>query len=399
MQKMTHRERIQAALSHQQPDRVPIDLGTTPVTGIAVKTYDRLVTYLGLELGPTQIYDRAGQIADVDPAVLELFGVDTRGIKPGLPDGGPSIESTDEDAYTDEWGLERKKPPYADTYFIANAPLDGEISTQDILRYRWPTPEDPGRIRGLREQALSLRAKGDWAIVLSLPGSFIQHSQLMRGFSSWYLDAAADPARLATLLDQVMEIQMATCGYILDAVGDLVDVVFTYDDLAMQDRLIVSPATYRKLLEPRLQKFIQYLRSKTSAKIVHHTDGAVVPILNSLADMGVDAINPVQVSAKGMSDTAALKNQFGDRLAFWGAVDTQAVLPFGTPAQVRAETQLRINQLNQQGGYVLCSAHNIQSDVPAENVVAMYESALGRRLVQVGNHASSIGDAGNSPSP
>jgi uroporphyrinogen decarboxylase len=384
MQRMTHRERIRAALSHQQPDRVPIDLGTTPVTGIAAKAYDRVVTFLGLELEPTQIYDRAGQIAIVDPAILELFGIDTRGIKPGMPDGGPNIESADEEGYTDEWGLVRKKPAHADTYFVANAPLDGEISTQDILNYRWPTPEDPGRIRGLREQALSLCAKGDWAIVLSLPGSFIQHSQLMRGFSSWYLDAAADPARLAVLLDQVMEIQLATCGYMLDAVGDLVDVVFTYDDLAMQDRLIVSPATYRKLLEPRLRKFIEYLRSKTSAKIVHHTDGAVVPILNSLADMGIDAINPVQVSAKGMGDTGALKAEFGDRLAFWGAIDTQSVLPFGTPNQVRIETQLRIDHLNQSGGYVLCSAHNIQSDVPAENVIAMYETALGKRLVEKG---------------
>jgi uroporphyrinogen decarboxylase len=381
MPKMTHRERVLAALSHQQPDRVPIDLGTTPVTGIAAKTYDRLIAYLGLDLGPTEIYDRAGQIATVDPVILELLDIDTRGIKPGMPESGPYLESVDENAYTDEWGLVRKKPAHADTYFVANAPLDGEISIQDILNYHWPTPEDPGRIRGLREQALAHRAQGDWAIVLSLPGSFIQHSQLMRGFSSWYLDAAADPARLAALLDQVMEIQMATCGYMLDAVGDLVDVVFTYDDLAMQDRLIVSPVMYRKLLEPRLRKFVEYVRSKTPAKIVHHTDGAVVPILNSLADMGVDAINPVQVSAKGMGDTGALKAQFGDRLAFWGAVDTQAVLPFGTPDQVRVETQLRIDQLNQSGGYVLGSAHNIQSDVPAENVVAMYETALGKRLV------------------
>lgn len=385
MQKMMHSERIHAALSHQQPDRVPIDLGTTPVTGIATKTYDRLVTFLGLELGPTEIYDRASQTAIVDPAILELFGIDTRGIKPGMPDARPNIDSAEEEAYTDEWGLVRKKPLHADTYFVANAPLDGDISIQDILNYRWPTPEDPGRIRGLREQALGLRTQGDWAIVLSLPGSFVQHSQLMRGFSSWYLDAATDPARLSVLLDKVMEIQMATCGYILNAVGDLVDVVFTYDDLAMQDRLIVSPATYRKLLEPRLRKFVGYLRSKTSAKIVYHTDGAVVPVLNSLADMGIDAINPVQVSAKGMGDTGALKAQFGDRLAFWGAVDTQSVLPFGTPDQVRVETQLRIDQLNQSGGYVLCSAHNIQSDVPAENVIAMYETALGRRLVEVEN--------------
>jgi uroporphyrinogen decarboxylase len=148
----------------------------------------------------------------------------------------------------------------------------------------------------------------------------------------------------------------------------------------MQDRLIVSPAMYRKMLEPRLAKFIQFLKSKTRAKLVHHTDGAVTSILDSLADMGIDAINPVQVSAKGMEDTAALKKRFGDRLAFWGGVDTQRVLPFGTPEDVRVETQRRITDLNAEGGYVLCSAHNIQSDVPAENIIAMYEVATGAKL-------------------
>lgn len=385
MEKMTHRERIRAALSHQQPDRVPIDLGSTPVTGIAVQAHDRLLTYLGLDAGPTRIFDRAGQIACVNSAILESFGIDTRGITPGRPDGAPDVDLPDADGYTDEWGLVRKRPPYADTYFVANAPLDGEISTQDILNYRWPKPDDPGRIRGLREQAVSYRTQGDWAIVLSLPGSFIQHSQLMRGFSSWYLDAALDPTRLAALLDQVMDIQMATCGYLLDAVGDLVDVVFTYDDLAIQDRLIVSPAMYQKLLEPRLKKFIEYLHDKTAAKIVFHTDGAVRPILHSLADMGIDAINPVQVSAKGMGDTAALKAEIGNRLAFWGAVDTQSVLPFGTPDQVRLETQRRVDELNQGGGYVLGSVHNIQSDVPVENVAAMFATALGKDLKELGN--------------
>lgn len=378
---MNHRERVLAALSHQPPDRVPIDLGSTPVTGISAIAYDRLKQYLGLDLRPTRIYDRASQLAVVDEPLLERFGVDTRGIKPGLLDNRPLIEAPDEDAFIDEWGILRKRPPDANTYFIANSPLAGEISLHDILNYPWPPIDDPGRTRGLRERALELRAHGDWAIVLHLASSFIQHTQILRGFSDWYIDAAADPERLGALIDQVMEIQMGICGNILDQVGDVIDVVFNYDDLAMQDRLIVSPVMYRKLLEPRLRRFIEFLKYKTKAKIVHHTDGAVVPILDSLADMGIDAINPVQVSAAGMGDTSKLKQRFGKRLAFWGAIDTQHVLPFGSPADVRAETLQRIQDLNQDGGYILCSAHNIQSDVPPENIVSIYESAFGKQLV------------------
>jgi uroporphyrinogen decarboxylase len=233
----------------------------------------------------------------------------------------------------------------------------------------------------LRERALELRVQGDWAIVLHLPSSFVQHTQILRGFSDWYIDAASEPVRLGALIDQVLEIQMGICGNVLDQVGDVIDVVFNYDDLAMQDRLIVSPAMYRKLLEPRLRRFIEFLKCKTRAKIVHHTDGAVIPILDSLADMGIDAINPVQVSAVGMNDTASLKQCFGKRLAFWGAIDTQHVLPFGSPADVQAETRQRIRDLNQNGGYVLCSAHNIQSDVPPENIVSIYDSTFGKQLV------------------
>lgn len=375
MPTMTHRERVLAALSHRQPDRVPIDLGSTPVTGISAKTYDAVKHSLGLDLGETRIYKRQSQLAVVDPQVLELFGVDARGIQPGAPDNRPDVESKEEDAYTDEWGLLERRTPGADTYFVANAPLDGEITVQDIMGYRWPDPDDPGRTRGLREQVMALRASGDYAIIISLPGSFIQQSQLLRGFSSWYLDVAMNPQILGALLDHVMEVQMATCTRILDAVGDVVDVVMSFDDLAMQDRLIVSPSAYRKYLEPRLVKFYQFIRTRTRAKILFHTDGAIMPVLPSLVEIGIDGINPLQVSAKGMADVAAIKQEFGDKLFFWGGIDTQHILPHGTPDDVRSEVVTRVRELNRDGGYVLASVHNIQSDVPAENVIAMFGEA------------------------
>ncbi len=375
---MTCRERVLAAFSHQPPDRVPIDLGGSVVSGIGAKAYTRLKRLLNLELGETQIFDRMNQLAVVDTRVLDLLGVDTRPLKGGLPDSFPASDRADE--YTDEWGVIRRITPNVDTFFIANAPLSGEITLQDVMNYPWPDPDDPGYTRGVRERALTLRAEDDRAIVLSLNGTVIQHSQLMRGFTEWYTDIALDPNLICALIDQILEIVMATNGKILDAVGDLVDVVFMFDDMAMQDRLIVSPAMYRRLLEPRLCKFVEFLHSKTHAKIVYHTDGAIAPILPSIADMGIDGINPVQVSAKGMSDVAALKCQVGDRLTFWGGVDTQKTLPQGTPDDVRAETAGRIRDLNQDGGYVLGAVHNIQTDVPAENILALFETALGKRL-------------------
>jgi uroporphyrinogen decarboxylase len=375
---MTSRERVLAALSHQQPDRVPMDLGASIVSSIHVQAYDNLKKYLGLDLGATKIFARTPQLAVVDPVILDLFGVDTLGVKPGSPENHPHREVPDEHGFIDEWGILRKMPPDADTYYVANAPLEGDISIHDVLNYPMPDPADPGYTRGLRARILALREMDQRAIVLSLPDSVVQQSQLLRGFSEWYTDAASNPDLLGALMDRILETQIAIWDTILSAVGDVIDVVFNFDDLAMQDRLIVSPAMYRQFLEPRVRKYIEFLKRKTRAKIVFHTDGAIVPVLPSLADMGVDCVNPLQVSAKGMGDVVALKKQFGDRLAFWGGVDSQHTLPHGAPDQVRAETASRIRDLNRDGGYVLGAVHNIQADVPAENIVALFETGVGK---------------------
>jgi uroporphyrinogen decarboxylase len=375
MLSMSHRQRVVAALSHRQPDRVPLDLGTTVVTGIALKSYDRLKDCLQVDPGPTRLFDRRNQLAVVDDAVLDLLGIDTRPVVAGSPENRPVVECADQDGFTDEWGSLNVKPPDVDTYFIANAPLAGEISLHDIVNYPWPDPDDPGRTRNLRSQVIDLRAKDDRALVMAIPGSIIQMSQLLRGFEDWYVDVAANPDLLGALMDQIQEVQTAIAGNLLDAVGDLPDVVFIYDDLAMQDRLVVSYRHYQKLIEPRLRKYVEFLHSKTAAKIIHHNDGAIAPLLDSLAGMGIDGINPVQVSAKGMGDVADLKRRFGDRLSFWGGVDTQTTLPFGAPSDVATEVRSRIGDLNRDGGYVCGAVHNIQADIPAENVLALFKAA------------------------
>ena len=374
---MTARQRVLAALSHQQPDRVPIDLGSTIVTGISIVADNNIKQHLGSDLPDTRVYDNSASLAIVDEPIMERFGVDTRGVKAGLSDTVRAKQSeADETMLWDEWGFWRKFSSETSTYFLDHAPLSGEITLQSILNYDWPDPDDPGRTRGLREQILSLRQQGEWAIVLSLPTNFILTSFELRGFEDWYIDSKLNQKLLGSLMDQILEIQLATCANILNEVGDLVDIVANFDDLAMQDRIIVSMPDYDQLLEPRLRKLITFIRSATEARIMHHTDGAVEPVLGSLIDMGVDAVNPVQVSAKGMGNIRQLKQKYGDHLAFWGGIDTQSLLPFGSPQEISQSVRETIEILNKEGGYILGSVHNIQNDVPPQNILTMYETAL-----------------------
>jgi len=379
---MTSRQRVLAALSHQPVDRVPLDLGSSIVSSINVNAYDRLKAYLNLDLGPTRVFDRRNQLAVVDEAVLDSLGIDTVGVTVTPPEANDvRVPPDTEDESTDMWGLVYHIKPGHDSYFAANAPLDGEeLSLEDIENYPWPNPHDPALTDGLRERVQAVRANTDRAVVLTLPGSIVQHSQMMRGFADWFMDVVLAPERLEALMDKIMELQMAFNANYLAAVGDAVDAIFFFDDIAMQDRMVVSPADYAKLIEPRLRRYFAFLRSQTSAKLIYHTDGAIAPVLADLADMPIDAVNPLQVSAKGMDDVAALKQVVGNRLAFWGGVDTQNTMPNGTPDDVRQETLSRIETLNRNGGYVLGAVHNIQADVPPENIVALFEAGLGRKI-------------------
>ncbi|HWT79910.1 MAG TPA: uroporphyrinogen decarboxylase family protein, partial [Candidatus Methylomirabilis sp.] len=149
----------------------------------------------------------------------------------------------------------------------------------------------------------------------------------------------------------------------------------TSDDLGMTDRPLVSPALYRSLIKPRQQRTFDFFRARTGAKLYCHTDGAVYPLIPDLIEIGVEALNPIEVSAAGMGDTKKMKREFGGKLTFWGAIDTRYILPFGTPEEVREEVRRRILDLGPGGGYVVSPVHNIQPEVPPENVVAMYDAA------------------------
>jgi uroporphyrinogen decarboxylase len=186
------------------------------------------------------------------------------------------------------------------------------------------------------------------------------------------MDLILDPDFVSALLDKILEINLVATGRFLDLVGDYIHVYRTGDDLATQKGPMMSPETYRKLLKPRYKKYFDFVKSKTDAKIFFHSCGNVIDLLDDLIEVGVDIINPVQVSAMG--DTSALKARFGDRVVFWGAVDTHRALPYGSVEDVKAEVRRRIRDLGQGGGLVLSSVHNIQADVPPQNIVAMAEA-------------------------
>jgi uroporphyrinogen decarboxylase len=370
-QKNTPRERVMLALNHCEPDLVPIDLGTSNATSLTVPAYERLKEYLGYT-EPTHVMDRIYQVVDVDEYILQKFSIDTRRLPLGKRDNWQDIELPD-DCYQDEWGVIRRRPPTSFCYDLYRSPLSGEITPNDILHFPFPDPEDFGRLRGLRENALILRAT-NYAIVLSLGVGVVHQSQFIRGFNDWLTDLVTQPALLSALMEAILDVRLEIARQVLKLVGDLIDVVFVGDDLGIQTGMMMSPSTYRRVIKPHQKRAFDVIHALTPAKLVYHTCGSIVPVIDDLIEVGIDALNPVQVSAKDM-DTEMLKKRFGDRLAFWGAIDSHNVLPYGTTEDVRREVRLRIAHLAGKGGFILTSVHNIQGDVPPENICTLFDAA------------------------
>ena len=374
---MSHRERALSALNHKEGDRIPLDLGATRNSGIHYLAYKELIRYLGFDEIDIMRDDfglsKVVGIARPSESVLERFGIDFRGVFLGEADKTRECMLPNGD-WCDELGIVRRQPPGSIYWDVVESPFADEYSIHDILKYPWPNPMDPGYIRGLRSRAMQIREHIDCALVLHLHDIVVHQTQFLLGFEKWFTSFMIETNKFCALLDAVLDFRLGVTIQALDAVGDLVDVVSCSDDVADQRRSLVSPDMYRKFIKPRHLRFFDVIRERTKAKILFHSCGAVRPLLNDFIDIGIDFINPVQVSADGM-DSYELKRDFGDKIGFWGGIDTQVVLPQGTPEQVKSEVHHRINDLAPGGGYVLAAVHNIQPDVPPENIVAMYDSA------------------------
>ncbi len=371
------RSRVRDALAHREPDRIPFDLGGSRVTGIHVRAYVRLRAALGLPAVEPRIGDLTQQLAEVDGDVLDRLGVDVRLVGPRSA-SSYRREFREDGRYrtfVDEWGVGRRTPLDGGLYYDSYAPpLAGEIDDRAVDSYAWPDATDPARFEGMVEAARRIVLEEGRAVhVGSICGGLTEGLFKLRGFEDGYMDLAAEPARARRVMERILEVKLAYWARILPELGGLVDVVGEADDLGGQDRPLFSPATYRELVKPLHRELFAFLRANTDARIFFHSCGAIRELIPDLIEVGVDVLNPVQVSAAGM-DTAELKRDFGRDLVFWGGgVDTQRVLGAGTPDEVRAEVRRRVGDLAPGGGFVFAAVHNVQADVPGENVVAMVD--------------------------
>jgi uroporphyrinogen decarboxylase len=372
---MTHRERILAALKHKTPDRVPLDLGGTGATTITIEAHERLRAHLGLPSEPSPVVFSARSSTVVpDEVILRRFDIDARPLRIGSAVDRPERELS-QDRLLDEWGVTWAK--HAGTHYInSDGPFChlADPALHDLEKFDWPDPADPGRFEGLRERARKLHEETDYAVILNFGIGPVHQCQYVRGYAAWLEDLLLRPVFAEALIDRITDIAIQITDRALEEAGEYVDLVMSGDDIATQNATLVRPDLYRRMIKPR-HKALANAMKRHGKPIIFHSCGSVYPLIPDLIEVGIDALNPVQVSAADMG-TERLKREFGRDLAFWGGIDTHRVLPTGTPAEVREEVKRRIDHLNDNGGYVLSSVHNIQPEVPPENIVAMYEAAL-----------------------
>lgn len=376
---MNSRERLLTALSHREPDRIPFDLGSTQVTGIHVVAYRRLREYLGLPRVEPQMCDTIQQLALPDDDVIERFGIDVRGLFP-LNSHNWNIVSKDIGAYweyVDEWGITHHRPKPDGLYFsMVRSPLANATLTLDEIRaHAWPNTGDPQRITGLRAQALAYRAQGKAVMIKGVLAGVFEMAQRVRGMENLLMDMASNDALAGAIFDQMVELKLAFWEMALPKLADVIDVISEADDYGTQVSQLISPRMFRQQIKPRLKTLFARLKQLApNAKLFFHSCGNVRPLLPDFIELGVDILNPVHITATGMEPTA-LKRDFGKDLVFWGGgADTQDVLPHGAPQQVKDDVRRNIDALAPGGGYVFNTVHNIQADVPPQNIVAMWEA-------------------------
>ena len=393
---MNSRERLNLALNHQEPDRIPFDLGATVLTSIHHKSYAALRKHLGLPEVKPQIVDIFQQIVTVDDDMRDLLKVEVRDVAP-RSSATFHIDIKEMEGYTyfyDEWGIGWKMPKEGGWYFdMFDHPLKDAQTIADIENYPWPNPVDPARFQGMAERARhAAEVEGQAVFMGGLSAGIMEMAAWMRGFANYFSDFAMNEKLLIALMSKVMELKMAYWDKALAEVGDCVDAIGEADDFAGQFRMLISPATYRRMVKPLHKQLFDFIHARTKAKIFFHSCGSIRPVIPDLIEIGVDILNPVQVSATGM-DSAELKREFGKDIVFWGGgVDTQRVFGSGTPQEVSDDVRRRIDDLAPGGGFVFATVHNIQGNVPAQNIMAMWDTLqqygkypLARRTDEHGN--------------
>ena len=408
---MTSRERVLAALNHKEPDRIPVDLGGHRSSGIAAIAYHRLRKHLALQDRPVRVYDMVQQLAIVDEDVLDLFGVDTlemgrgfllddRDWKPWiLPDGTPceipyyiKIEKKGEDWYL----LDKDGDPvgvlkHGSLYFeqcifpLMERGIENdhfEDLEEMLEKQMWSAVVHPGAhldmyehgLAKLAEGAKNLRERSDRAIIGLFGGNMFEVPQMLYRMDHYLLATSMYPDKVLELSENLYRIYLTNLEKWLKAVGPYIDVVLFGDDLGGQQGPLISPDAYREYYKPYHKKLWGRAKELADVKVQLHCCGGIYELLDDLIDAGLDAVNPVQISCRGM-EPARLKAEFGDRISFWGGgCDTQRILPLAGPDEISKHVQELSSIFSPGGGFVFQQVHNILANVPPENVVAMLES-------------------------
>lgn len=374
---MTGKERILCTLAGEEPDRVPLVIGTTNATGIKTKACERLKAKLGIISPERYLYDwpELGS-AKPDEAVLERLGADLRSVL-DLPPAATKARNAsrpEHSDYIDDWGTGNSEIEPG-VWYPGIHPLREASTLDEIESYPWPDMDDPSRVAHVAAQTAGLAADNAYAIMgcpwLLFP---FERAHAMQGMDRFLENMLVEPEFASALLWKIESLCKTLMGHFLDAAGDNLDIIKIGDDLGTQESLMVSPDMYRRMLKPIHADFISFIKSKSKAKIFFHSDGDIFDLIPDFIEIGVDILNPIQSGAGRMSDLARVKKLYGDDIVLCGAIDTQRVLPSGTPGEVRAEVARVINLLGPGGGYMVSAVHTVMNEVPPENILAMADA-------------------------
>jgi len=378
-EEMTSRERVLKAVNHEEPDRIPFDFASTLVTGINVNAYLRLAEYyLGIKPEKIELYDTAQQLPIVDEIILKELGVDIRGLIPNFGRKNPIVEDKgDHYLFKDEWsealGIQKEGEH---SFSNVEPPLAGNITEQDIDDFPWPNPTDPALFDGLEKKAKAYYDKGYAVILESLCAGIFEMYWRMRGYDQFIYDCSDHPNLVHKLLDKIVELKIEFYKTATEKLGEYVQFIRESDDLADQRGLLITSEQYHEFIRPRHEKLFKAQKDNFPEPFYtfFHSCGNVYDLIQDFIDIGVNVLNPVQLSAEGMN-AEKLKAEYGQKLAFWGGgVDTQHVFPHGTPEQVEQNVEKNIKALKPNGGFIFGAIHNILDDVPTENILAMLDT-------------------------
>jgi hypothetical protein len=419
---MNSRERVQASLNHRDPDRVPLDLGSSPVTGMAASSVYVLRQALGLDAPgtPVKVVEPFQMLGEIGPDLVEALGVDVMPLskpttmfgfrneswKPWtMPDGTPVLvpggfntELTPEgDLLLYPEGDRSVAPsgrmPAGGYYFdaiirqpaIDEPTLSYEDNTEEF------TPISGGDLEYLAREADRLYTQTDKAILANfggtsfgdialVPAMWLKHPKGIRDVAEWYISTVTRKEYVYHVFERQCQVGLSNLERIHALVGNRVSVLFvTGTDFGQQTSTFIAPRTYRELYQPFHREINAWVHRNTDWKTMIHSCGSVIALIPDFIDSGFDILNPVQTSAAGM-DASTLKERFGERITFWGGgIDTQRTLPFGTPQEVRADVRERIRIFAPGGGFVFNTIHNVQARVPRENLLALYEAVQAYR--------------------